>query len=79
MPKYGKRSASDLDCDLRFSRGVADDVSSDTFEDFPERTAPEKLGQGQLVALEVGHRRNVLVSRDDATGTQEGDTGEHVR
>ena len=65
---------SNLDCDLRFSRGGADDVSCDSFKDFPERPTPKELGQGQLVALEVGHRSDVLVCRDDATETQGGDT-----
>ena len=72
MQKYGNRSASDLDCDLGLARGVADDVSRDSFEHFSERSAPEKLGQGQLVSLEVGHRRNVFVRRDDATGNTRG-------
>lgn len=55
----------DLDGDLGFARGAADDVPGNAFKDFSECTTSQELGQRELVAVEVRQRSDVLIRGHD--------------
>jgi len=42
-----------LDCDLGAAAGLAEDVRSDAFKDFTERSTAEKHGQFDLITTEM--------------------------